>query len=58
MKTGEIIHHFTTKDGREVILRTPRWEHLDDFIEFINSLVEEGADITFNKKVTRQEEAE
>ena len=32
-------------------------EDLDDLIEFINSLVEEGADITRNQKVTREEEA-
>ena len=58
MKTGKILHRFTTKDGREVILRTPRWEDLDDLTEFINSLVEEGADIARNQKVTRDEEAE
>ena len=58
MKTGTIIHRFKVKDGREVVLRTPRWEDLDDLTEFINSLVEEGADITKNEKVTRQEEAQ
>lgn len=58
MNIGKILHSFTAKDGREVFLRTPRWEDLDDFIEFINSLVEEGADITFNQKVTREHEAE
>ena len=58
MKTGKILHRFTAKDGREVILRTPRWEDLDDFIEFINSLVEEGALIFHNQKVTREHEAE
>ena len=58
MKTGKSLHRFTAKDGREVILRTPRWEDLDDFIEFIKSLVEEGADIFFNQKVTREQEAE
>lgn len=58
MKTGKILHRFTTKDGREVVLRTPRWEDLDDLTEFINSLVEEGADIARNQKVTREQEAE
>ncbi len=58
MKTGKILHRFRAEDGREVILRTPRWEDLDDLTEFINSLVEEGADISRNKKVTREEEAE
>jgi len=46
------------KDGREVVLRSVKWEDLDDLLEMINSLVEEGADITRTKKVTRAEEAE
>ena len=58
MKTGKILHRFTAKDGREVILRTPRWEDLDDLMEFINSLVDEGVDIATNRKVTRDEEAD
>ena len=58
MKTGEIVKSFTAKDGRKVVLRTPRWEDLGDLIEFINSLVEEGADINFDRKVTRDEEAD
>ena len=51
------MHQFTANDGREVILRTPKWEDLDDFLAFINSLVEEGADIFMNQKVTREQEA-
>lgn len=58
MKTGMILKRFTAKDGRTVTLRTPRWEDLDDLVEFINSLVEEGADIMQNRKVTREEEAD
>ena len=52
MKTGKILCRFAARDGRKVILRTPRWEDLDDFMDFINSLVEEGADICRNEKVT------
>jgi RimJ/RimL family protein N-acetyltransferase len=58
MKTGEVVKTFNAKDGRKVILRTPKWEDLDDFMEFINSLVEEGADITVDQKVTRESEAD
>ena len=58
MKTGKILHRFTAKDGREVILRTPRWEDLDDLIELINSLIEEGADIEYDAKKTRDEEVD
>jgi len=58
MKSGVILHRFAAKDGREVILRTPKWEDLDDFLELINSLVDEGADIVTDRKVTREEEAD
>ncbi|MEM2889025.1 MAG: hypothetical protein QXR42_06045 [Candidatus Bathyarchaeia archaeon] len=50
MKTGMIIQKFVAKDGTNVILRTPKWEDLDDFLEFISSLIDEGADITMYKK--------
>ncbi len=49
---------FTAKDGRKVKLRSLRWEDLDDCIEFINSLVDEGSDIAMETKVTRDEEAD
>lgn len=49
---------FIAKDGRRVVIRSIRWEDLDDAIEFINSMTDEGADILFNKKVTRNEEAD
>jgi len=58
MKTGEIIRCFTAKDGREVILRTPRWKDLEDLMELINSLIEEGADIEYDTEKTRDEEVD
>lgn len=58
MKSGKIIYKFTAKDGREVILRTPKWEDLDDLLEFISSLVDEGAEIMAYQKPTREQEAE
>ncbi len=39
-----------------VILRTPKWEDLDELLELINSLVDEGAEISKNKIVSREEE--
>jgi RimJ/RimL family protein N-acetyltransferase len=56
MQAGKAIQSFSAKDGRRVVLRTPRWEDLGDFLELINSLVEEGADILRNEKVSREEE--
>jgi RimJ/RimL family protein N-acetyltransferase len=57
MKSGRVIRTFVAHDGRRVVLRTPRWEDLDDLAEMINSLVEEKADIIKNEKVSREEEA-
>ncbi len=59
MKVGEILHRFKAKDGREVILRTPRWEDLDDLLDSINLLAEENLDVLpERKKMTRDEEAD
>ena len=49
---------FVAKDGRKVTFRPLRWEDLNDCIEFINSLVDEGSDIVLETKVTRDEEAD
>ena len=56
MKAGREIKTLVTRDGRKVILRTPKWEDLGDLLELINSLVEEKADIVRTEKVLRQEE--
>lgn len=58
MKTGKVLRRFKAKDGREVILRTPRWGDLDDLLELINSLVEEGADLEYDTKLSRDEEVD
>ncbi|MEM1563067.1 MAG: GNAT family N-acetyltransferase [Candidatus Bathyarchaeia archaeon] len=58
MRTGEVIREFLAKDGRQVILRALKWEDLDDLLDFINSLVEEGANILRTEKVSREEEIE
>ncbi len=58
MKTGKIVRRFTAKNGRKVILRTPRWEDLDGLLGFINSLSEEDLDVLpERRKITRDEEA-
>jgi len=56
MKSGKTIRSFNAKDRRKVILRTPKWEDLDDFLELINSLVDERADILRTERVSREEE--
>jgi len=54
----KVYRELRAKDGRLVILRTPRMSDLDDFLEFINSLVDEGADILFIERTNREAEAD
>jgi len=56
MKPGTIFKKFRDREGREVTLRAPRWSDLDDMLEFINSLVDENADIIVDTKYTREGE--
>ena len=56
LSPGTVLYVFTAKDGREVILRTPKWEDIDDALEFINSLIREEAKILANKEKTREQE--
>jgi RimJ/RimL family protein N-acetyltransferase len=58
MQLGKVFRKFSARDGREVILRTPRWEDLDALMELINSLVDEKAEIARTDKVTREDEVE
>ena len=58
MEAGKILKRFNAKDGRNVLLRTPRWRDLDDLLELINSLVDEKAEIYITQKPTREAEAE
>ena len=58
MRAGTVFRRFTAEDGREVTLRAPKWSDLDDMLEFINSLVEEGANILVDTKQTRESEVE
>jgi len=56
MRTGQIVEEFSVKRVGIVVLRTPKWEDLDDLLELINSVVDEGADITRDEKISREEE--
>ena len=56
IRAGRILKVFKAKDGRKVTLRAPRWDDLDDLLDMINSLVEEGAEIMMDQKQTRDEE--
>jgi RimJ/RimL family protein N-acetyltransferase len=58
MKAGSVFRKLRAKNGRTVILRAPKWDDLDDMLECINSLVEEGADIMMDQKQTREQEVD
>jgi len=45
MKAGRVVRRFCARDKCRMVLRTPRWEDLDDLLEMINSLVEEKAEL-------------
>lgn len=49
---------FTAKDRRMILLRKPKWEDLDELLDFINSLVREEAPINRVDEVSRSEEVE
>lgn len=55
MRAGEVLRRFRAGD-KSVVLRTLRWEDLDDLLEMINSLVDERADIVRAERVSRVEE--
>ena len=56
MKTGKTVRCFIARNGQKVVLRTPKWEDLDDLLELVNSLVVEKAEITRTEKLSREEE--
>jgi len=49
MRPRKILHQFTAKDGRKVILGIPEWEDVDDLAELNDSIVDEGVDIATRK---------
>src|SRR6266446_3223369 len=53
--SGQIIHKFTTKKNREVIIRYPKWEDLDEMTKYINEVSQEDTYITFSGETIRKE---
>jgi RimJ/RimL family protein N-acetyltransferase len=56
MKTGQVLREFSASGLDKIVLRTPKWEDLDDLLELINSVVAEGAEIGRNEEVSREQE--
>lgn len=58
-KPGKIVKKFKSKKGREVVIRYPKWEDLDQLLDFINKLSAEDTFILYSgERVTRNEEIE
>lgn len=56
---GKVIKTFTTKSGREATLMYPRWEHLHQLLEYINTLSAEDTFIRFSgEQLALKDEAE
>lgn len=49
---------FKAKDGRTILMRSPRWDDLDGLLDFINSLVREEAPINKISEISRSEQIE
>lgn len=47
---------YSLRDGRTVILRTPKISDLNDLLKYINSLVDEDAMILLDKKMNKKDE--
>ena len=58
MQAGDIIEEFIAKDGRKFILRVPTINDLPTYVDFVNELVREGAEIQLNKEQTYEQEKE
>ena len=58
MRTGQVLKEFSVEGVGKIVLRTPKWEDLDGLLELINSLVDEGAEILVDEKVSREGEIE
>jgi len=55
MQYGKIVYKFNYQ-GREVVLRYPKFEDIKDLLNLINSAVEERAYLLIKKKKTLKEE--
>ena len=60
IKTDYAVKRFLTKDGRNIVLRSTRWDDLDDLMQTFNSFIDEHSDefCTTNDKWTRAQMAD
>jgi ribosomal protein S18 acetylase RimI-like enzyme len=56
MKPGKVVKAFTAKNGQKVVLRYSKKSDVLGLLHYINSLVEEGAEIAMAKKMGLKQE--
>jgi RimJ/RimL family protein N-acetyltransferase len=55
---GQIVKKFFSKKGKEMIIRYPKWEDLEELTLYINKLSSEDTFITFSgEEIKKEEEA-
>jgi len=55
---GQIVKKFVSKKGKEVVIRYPKWEDLEEFTRYINKLSKEDTFITFSgEEIKKEDEA-
>jgi RimJ/RimL family protein N-acetyltransferase len=55
---GQIVKKFKSKKGKEIVIRYPKWEDLDELISYINKLSQEDTFVTFSgEEIKKEEEA-
>lgn len=52
---GKIVKTFTTKKGKEAVIRYPKWEDLSQMLSFINRISLEDTYVTFSGEVVTEE---
>lgn len=54
---GKIVKTFTTKKGKEIVIRYPKWEDLEELTFYVNKLSKEDTFVIFSvEKITKEEE--
>ena len=53
---GQIVKKFISKKGKEMIIRYPKWEDLDEFTRYINKLSCEDTFVTFSGEEIKKED--
>ena len=56
MEQGKIIKTFTSKTGKSVVLRYPKWDDLQDMLDFANGLIREDTFVELHGKEQTLEE--